>query len=372
MRELLLRRCNELAVEVVANEVDGAAAEAAAHDARTGNTALFGNVVKEVELFAADLVVLRQAFVGLIHQFTDLLVVAFVQGVADSQHTVFLTEHEAGALVVFLANFSTHFVKLFPCAVAQGFELALGMLGLNVLHYVLAGVAAVVVGRTCQLVLDNAVEQYEAIAVGLEGEVFELAATAVEAHEATSLAEDGGELVHDAAVDTAVVVLSGLSGKSHIPLVDLVVAKDVVQTAGEATLHSGAAGHAGTKGNVAGKGDVEALDGYTEFLHLEGDAVDVASPRSAGTSGVVQVEVHTVLQVDGIGHHGVFRAVGAHFGHDAFIDSTGEHETAVVVGVLANEVDTSGRSIYIAGLSIKVLDETASYKINFHHKVYNL
>jgi hypothetical protein len=36
--------------------------------------------------------------------------------------------------------------------------------------------------------------------------------------------------------------------------------------------------------------------------------------------------------------------------------------------MLANEVDTARRGIHIAGLAIKVLDESASYKINFHHK----
>ena len=56
--ELLLGSLDELLVEVVANQVDGAAAEAATHDTRTGNATLLGNVVQEVELLARHLVVL--------------------------------------------------------------------------------------------------------------------------------------------------------------------------------------------------------------------------------------------------------------------------------------------------------------------------
>ena len=86
--------------------------------------------------------------------------------------------------------------------------------------------------------LDDGVEQYKTVAVGLKGEVLKLAATAVEAHQTAGLTEDGGKLVHDATVDAAVVMLCCLSGEHHIPLRHLVVAKEVVQTAGEATLHS--------------------------------------------------------------------------------------------------------------------------------------
>ena len=82
------------------------------------------------------------------------------------------------------------------------------------------------------------VEQHETVAIGLEGEVFELARTAVETHQTACLTEDRGELVHDTTVYTAVVMLGSLTSENHIPLTDLIVAKDVVQTTGEAALHS--------------------------------------------------------------------------------------------------------------------------------------
>ena len=190
--------------------------------------------------------------------------------------------------------------------------------------------------------LHLAVQQHQAIAIGLEGEVLELAAAAVEAHQTASLAEDRGELVHDTAVDAAVVVLGSLSGEHHIPLRDLVLAEDVVQTAGEAALHSGTRRHTCTKGHVASKGDVEALDGNAELLELLSDAVDIACPRSLGAGRIVELEVYTILQVDSVGHHGIFSTVGAHLGCDALVDSTWEDEATIIVGMLTNEVDTAG------------------------------
>ena len=129
--ELLLGVLDELLIEVVANKVDGTATKAATHDTRTSNTVLLGHIVQEVELLARNLVVLRQTFVGLVHQFAHLLVVAFVEGFADAQYTVFLTEYELCALVVLGADLFLHFLQLLPSAVAQGLILTLWMLGLN-------------------------------------------------------------------------------------------------------------------------------------------------------------------------------------------------------------------------------------------------
>ena len=54
----LLGLCDEGVVEFVGNEVDGAAAEATAHDTRAGYAAVVSHVVEEVEFFAANLLVL--------------------------------------------------------------------------------------------------------------------------------------------------------------------------------------------------------------------------------------------------------------------------------------------------------------------------
>jgi ATP-binding cassette subfamily B protein len=69
-----------------------------------------------------------------------------------------------------------------------------------------AGVAAIVVWRTCKFVLYTRIQKNELVANWLEGEIFELAAAAIETHEATLLTEYTCKLVHDTAVYTTVVV----------------------------------------------------------------------------------------------------------------------------------------------------------------------
>ena len=56
--EAFFRLGDEMVVHLVFYEVDRAAAETAAHDARSGHAALLGYGCQEVELLAADLVIL--------------------------------------------------------------------------------------------------------------------------------------------------------------------------------------------------------------------------------------------------------------------------------------------------------------------------
>ena len=154
-RELGLGVGDELVIQRSLHQVDGASTESTAHDAATGNTVLLGYVVQEVEFLARNLVVLRQSLVGLVHLLTNGLIVAFVEGVAYCKHAVLLSEDELGTAIILFANLSLNLLKLLPCAVAQCLECGFRMLGGNVLHYILAAVAAVVVGRTCQFVLNH-------------------------------------------------------------------------------------------------------------------------------------------------------------------------------------------------------------------------
>ena len=203
-----------------------------------------------------------------------------------------------GTSVVFLADFGTDFLELFPSAVAQRLEFSFGMLRSDVFHHIFTRVATVVVGRTDEFVLHARVEQNEFVAFGVEGEILELATAAVEAHQFACLSEDTGELVHNTTFHADIVVLSGLSGQNDVPFRHFVVAEKVVQTAGEATFHCCRRRHTGSEGHVACESDVVTLHGNAEFLHFECDAVDVASPRSTRSLTVVEVEIDAVFQVD--------------------------------------------------------------------------
>ena len=76
------------------------------------------------------------------------------------------------------------------------------------------------------------VEEYKLVSVRSEWEVFVFKSLAVEPYKLSFLAEAGSELVHDAAVDPAIVVLSGLADTGEFELVYAVVEK-IVDGVGE-------------------------------------------------------------------------------------------------------------------------------------------
>ena len=55
--EFLLGSSDEVVISLILDQVDGAAAKAAAHDARTGHAALAGHIVEVVQLLAAHFIV---------------------------------------------------------------------------------------------------------------------------------------------------------------------------------------------------------------------------------------------------------------------------------------------------------------------------
>ena len=183
----------------------------------------------------------------------------------------------------------------------------------------------------------------------------------------SGLAETGDSLVHDTAVHADVLVLGALSDLSQFQALNLVVAEEVVETVGEAALEGCAGAHACSEGHITCKGGVETFDGNAESHHLAADTEDIASPRGLGTCGVVEGELNAILQVNAIGVN-VAGAVGLDFGNHALFHGAGEHETVVIVGVLADEVDAAGGCIDISCAAIEVLDEAAANVVNsqFH------
>ena len=109
----------------------------------------------------------------------------------------------------------------------------------DVRHDILATAAAVVISRRGQFVLHAGVEQYQTVAFGIEGEVLELARTAVETHEMACLTEDRSELIHDTAVHAYVLMLGGLAHAGQLELLNLVLAEQLVDGESEATLQRG-------------------------------------------------------------------------------------------------------------------------------------
>ena len=307
--------------------------------------------------------------VRFVHLLTHFFVVAFFEGYADFQHAILLADDVLGAECILLAYHAAHFIEHVVVGVAQA-----AYLGVQLLHgcyHVFATLAAFVVGRRGEVVLHLRVEEHEFVALGVEGEVLVLQRAAVEAHEAALLAEDRGKLVHDAAVATDVVVLGGLAYLGERELVYFVFAEEVVECEGESAFEGSRGRHASTEGHVAGKGGVETLNVYAELHHFAANAVDEAEVGGRGAFVVVERELHVVLEVDGVGAY-LAGAVGLDFSNHALLNGAGEHETAVVVGVFADEVDAAGRGIYRSCAAVKVFDETASYVFDSQFHRYSV
>lgn len=191
-------RLDEVVVFLFGHEVDGAAAEAAAHDARAGNATFAGHVVEVVEFFAAHLVEFAHAVVGAVHFLTHGLVVAFFEGVAGVEQPLYFFDDIFGAHVVFGAHLVFHLGQHGHVGVAQ--ERHFGVVFLYGGHDGFARFAAAVVGRRGQFVFHHRVDEYQFVAFRVEGHIFVFERAAVEAYQVAGLTEDGGKLVHDAAL----------------------------------------------------------------------------------------------------------------------------------------------------------------------------
>ena len=354
-----------MVIEFVGHEVDGATSESAAHDARTGDAFFAGNVVEEVEFFAGHFIFLREALVRFVHHLAYGFVVALFECVAHGEYAITFANYVESTECIFFRHGAAHFFELFDGGIAERFDF--GVEGVDGFSDAFAAATAVVVRRTHEFVLHLRVNEHEFVAFGIEGEVFELTAAAVEAHEGALLTVNGGKLVHDAAVAAHILVFRALTHACKFHFLDFVFAPKVVESESKARFECSGAAHSGTEGNIAGESRVESFDGYAECHHFAANTEDVARPSCRGTCFIVERELHVVFQVDGISANRA-RAIGLNLGDDALLYGAGENESVVIVSVLADEVDTSGSSIYGAGGSVEMFGEPAANVVDceFH------
>ena len=95
---------------------------------------------------------------------------------------------------------------------------------------------------------------------------------------------------------------------------------------------------------------VEAADLMASLLDLAAYAEDISCPGLVGFVRFIESKFGLLLVVQGVGADFV-GAVQADASIDAFVDGTWKHEATVVIGVFADEVDTSRRSVNTAILS---------------------
>ena len=266
-----------------------------------------------------------------------------LQGVADVQDTLDLADDIFRTEEILFGDIGPDLVQ--PDALGVGEEFHFRMVLADGGRGVLAGRAAPVVRAGGELMLHAGIDQNEAVAFRIEREVLVLHRLAVQADEGTRLAEQGRELVHDAALDAAVIVLGALADSRELELVDTIV-KNVVQGEGEGALEGGAGTQAGAQGHVAREHGVEALHLAAALDGLAADAENVARPLLLGLVLLLEAELHVFVVIEGVGPH--FRgAVDLDRGHDAAIDGAREDVAAVIIRMFADQVDASRGGIYV-------------------------
>ena len=94
--------------------------------------------------------------------------------------------------------------------------------------------------------------------------------------------------------------------------------------------------------DVPAESHVERTDQRPAFLHLLHYAVDVAGPLLCRFFAV-QIHFDRLVVIDRMDPT-LLSVVGFDANVDCLVDSTGQHESQVVVGMFADQVDASGRS----------------------------
>ena len=142
-------------------------------------------------------------------------------------------------------------------------------------------------------------------------------------------------------------MLSALADLSQFEFVDLVVVEQVVEGKGKARLQGCRRRKARAQRYIAGKYRVKALYRAATLNRLAANAKDIACPLLLRCVFLIEAELAVGVHVHTVNTH-LIGAVDVDCSHDVLIDSTREHKTAVIVGVLTNQVNTSRRCIYHA------------------------
>ena len=142
-------------------------------------------------------------------------------------------------------------------------------------------------------------------------------------------------------------MLRGLSDLGELKFVDLVAIEEVVEGECETRLKSCGRAEARSERHVAREDSVKALYVASALLDFAAYTEDVACPRFFRGIFLLEAELHIFVDIDGEDSD-FLKPVGTDHGHDDLVDSTREYEPAVVVGVLADEVDSSCGSIDVA------------------------
>ncbi len=196
----------------------------------------------------------------------------------------------------------------------------------------LAARPPVVVGRVDQLAAGAGVEDHHRPA-GRKGDRLPGQITTIDEEGMTGLAGGAYQLVHDPAVHPHPLVLGPLADARQPDRVGF-EAGHRLEGAGGTHLEGGRGGQPGTGGEVADDRSLPSGQTVALLLQLVGDSLQIGAPPTPAPQGI-QGELDPV-EVGPDPHHAVrTRTEGD---PEGAVDGQGQHESLVVVGVLADQV----------------------------------
>ena len=137
---------------------------------------------------------------------------------------------------------------------------------------------------------------------------------------------------------------SALTDLGEFKLVDLVVIEQVVQGKGKTRLQCCRRRQSCAQGHIAGKHGIKALHCATTLDGLAAHTEDVACPLLLRSILLIETELTVSVHVHTVNAH-LGSAVDIDCSHDVLVNGSGEHKSAIIVGVFADEVNTTGRCI---------------------------
>ena len=141
-------------------------------------------------------------------------------------------------------------------------------------------------------------------------------------------------------------MFGALADLCKLELVDA-IPENVVQGKSVGALEGRAGTQAGAEGDVAREHGVESLHLAAALDRFAAHAENVARPLLFGLVRLFETEFHVLVIIKGI-RPDLLGAVHLDLGHDPAVDGTREHIAAVIVGMLADEVDAAGGSIKVS------------------------
>ena len=156
-----------------------------------------------------------------------------------------------------------------------------------------------------------------------------------------------------------------LADFGKLKLVNLIVVEHIVESECKTAFESCRRRKSGTQGYISGENGIKTVDNTATLDYLAAYTEYIAGPLLLGCVLLVEAKLGILVDVDGEYTY-LVGTVGLHLGHNYFIYRAGEYEAAVVVGMFADKVDTSGRCVKCAGSAEAIRKHFADVLFHVH------